>query len=86
MLATEFEVNAPIEKVWDAWTTPVGIKTGIDLPGSVFAPLYGAFPQGRRTCRACLAGSCPEPGGSAAGQWSPWSAAERPVSLANESV
>jgi uncharacterized protein YndB with AHSA1/START domain len=27
MLATEFEVNAPIEKVWDAWTTPDGIKT-----------------------------------------------------------
>jgi len=27
MLATEFEVNAPIEKVWDAWTTPEGIKT-----------------------------------------------------------
>jgi uncharacterized protein YndB with AHSA1/START domain len=27
MLTTEFEVNAPIEKVWDAWTTPEGIKT-----------------------------------------------------------
>lgn len=27
MLATQFEVNAPIEKVWDAWTTPGGIKT-----------------------------------------------------------
>jgi len=27
MLTTEFEVNAPIEKVWDAWTTPDGIKT-----------------------------------------------------------
>jgi uncharacterized protein YndB with AHSA1/START domain len=27
MLAAEFEVNAPIEKVWEAWTTPQGIKT-----------------------------------------------------------
>ena len=27
MLTTEFEVNAPIEKVWNAWTTPDGIKT-----------------------------------------------------------
>ena len=27
MLTTEFEVNAPIEKVWEAWTTPEGIKT-----------------------------------------------------------
>jgi uncharacterized protein YndB with AHSA1/START domain len=27
LLATKFEVNAPIEKVWDAWTTPAGIKT-----------------------------------------------------------
>ena len=27
MLTTEFEVNAPIEKVWEAWTTPDGIKT-----------------------------------------------------------
>jgi uncharacterized protein YndB with AHSA1/START domain len=27
MLTTEFEVNAPIEKAWDAWTTPGGIKT-----------------------------------------------------------
>jgi len=27
MLTTEFEVNAPIAKVWDAWTTPEGIKT-----------------------------------------------------------
>jgi len=27
VLTTEFEVNAPIEKVWDAWTTPGGIKT-----------------------------------------------------------
>jgi uncharacterized protein YndB with AHSA1/START domain len=26
-LTTAFEVNAPIEKVWDAWTTPDGIKT-----------------------------------------------------------
>ena len=24
MLTTELEVNAPIEKVWDAWTTPGG--------------------------------------------------------------
>jgi uncharacterized protein YndB with AHSA1/START domain len=27
MLSAEFEVNAPIEKVWNAWTTPDGIKT-----------------------------------------------------------
>jgi uncharacterized protein YndB with AHSA1/START domain len=27
ILTTEFEVNAPIEKVWDGWTTPNGIKT-----------------------------------------------------------
>ena len=27
MLTTQFEVNAPIEKVWEAWTTPDGIKT-----------------------------------------------------------
>jgi len=27
MLTSEFEVNAPIEKVWDAWTTPGGIKS-----------------------------------------------------------
>jgi uncharacterized protein YndB with AHSA1/START domain len=27
MLTAEFEVNAPIEKAWEAWTTPVGIKT-----------------------------------------------------------
>jgi Activator of Hsp90 ATPase homolog 1-like protein len=27
VLTTEFEVNAPIEKVWAAWTTPEGIKT-----------------------------------------------------------
>ncbi len=27
MLTTEFEVNAPIEKAWNAWTTPDGIKT-----------------------------------------------------------
>jgi hypothetical protein len=27
MLSTELEVNAPIEKVWDAWTTPDGIET-----------------------------------------------------------
>jgi len=27
MLTAEFEVNAPIEKVWQAWTTPEGIKT-----------------------------------------------------------
>jgi uncharacterized protein YndB with AHSA1/START domain len=27
ILTTEFEVNAPIEKVWDAWTTADGIKT-----------------------------------------------------------
>jgi uncharacterized protein YndB with AHSA1/START domain len=26
-LTTEFEVNAPIEKVWKAWTTADGIKT-----------------------------------------------------------
>ena len=31
MLTAEFEVNAPIEKVWEAWTTPEGIK-------SFFAP------------------------------------------------
>jgi len=31
MLSTEFEVKAPIEKVWQAWTTPDGIK-------SFFAP------------------------------------------------
>jgi uncharacterized protein YndB with AHSA1/START domain len=33
MLTTEFEVNAPIEKVWATWTTPNGIKT-------FFAPEY----------------------------------------------
>jgi uncharacterized protein YndB with AHSA1/START domain len=27
MLTTQFEVNAPIEKVWKAWTTPDGIRT-----------------------------------------------------------
>lgn len=27
ILTTAFEVNAPIEKAWDAWTTPEGIKT-----------------------------------------------------------
>ena len=27
MLTAEFEVNAPIEKAWMAWTTPEGIKT-----------------------------------------------------------
>jgi hypothetical protein len=27
VLSAEFEVNAPIEKAWDAWTTPDGIKT-----------------------------------------------------------
>jgi hypothetical protein len=26
-LTTQLEVNAPIEKTWDAWTTPPGIKT-----------------------------------------------------------
>jgi uncharacterized protein YndB with AHSA1/START domain len=31
MLTTEFEVNAPIEMAWDAWTTPDGIR-------SFFAP------------------------------------------------
>ena len=31
VLTTELEVNAPIEKVWGAWTTPEGIK-------SFFAP------------------------------------------------
>jgi len=27
LLTTEFEVNASIQKAWEAWTTPVGIKT-----------------------------------------------------------
>jgi uncharacterized protein YndB with AHSA1/START domain len=27
VLTAEFEVNAPIEKVWNAWTTPEGVKT-----------------------------------------------------------
>ena len=27
MLATEFEVDAPVKKAWKAWTTPDGIKT-----------------------------------------------------------
>jgi uncharacterized protein YndB with AHSA1/START domain len=27
MLTAELEVNAPIERAWDAWTTPDGIKT-----------------------------------------------------------
>jgi len=43
MLTTEFEVNAPIEKVWDAWTTPDGIKTFFAPACKVELRVYGAY-------------------------------------------
>jgi uncharacterized protein YndB with AHSA1/START domain len=43
MLTTEFEVNAPIEKVWDAWTTPDGIKTFFAPDCKVDLRVAGAY-------------------------------------------
>ena len=43
MLTTEFEVNAPIEKVWNAWTTPDGIKTFVAPDSKVELGVDGAY-------------------------------------------
>jgi uncharacterized protein YndB with AHSA1/START domain len=43
VLTTEFEVNAPIEKVWEAWTTPDGIKTFFAPDCKVDLQVDGAY-------------------------------------------
>jgi uncharacterized protein YndB with AHSA1/START domain len=43
MPTTQFEVNAPIEKVWSAWTTPGGIKTFFAPDCKVALRVDGAY-------------------------------------------
>jgi uncharacterized protein YndB with AHSA1/START domain len=43
MLTTEFEVRAPIEKAWAAWTTPDGIKTFLARDCKVDLRVDGAY-------------------------------------------
>jgi len=43
MLTTKFEVNAPIEQVWNGWTTPDGIKTFFASDCKVELRLDGAY-------------------------------------------
>jgi uncharacterized protein YndB with AHSA1/START domain len=43
MLTMEFEVNAPIEKAWGAWTTPDGIRTFFAPDGKVERRVDGAY-------------------------------------------
>jgi len=43
VLTTEFEVNAPVEKIWNAWTTREGIKTFFAPDGKVELRVDGAY-------------------------------------------